>query len=66
MHVVIVGAGLVGTQLARLLIEKKHDIAIIEANEERTRHVSNRLDCMVLHDEGNSISALEEAGIAKA
>jgi trk system potassium uptake protein TrkA len=66
MHIVIVGAGLVGTQLARLLIEKKHDIAIIEANEERTRHVSNRLDCMVLHDEGNSISALEEAGIAKA
>jgi trk system potassium uptake protein TrkA len=66
MHIVIVGAGLAGTQLARLLIEKKHDIAIIEANEERARHVSNRLDCMVLQDEGNSISALEEAGIAKA
>lgn len=55
-----------GTQLARQLIEEKHDIAIIEANEERARHVSNRLDCIVLHDEGNSISALEEAGIAKA
>ncbi|MDR2552883.1 MAG: NAD-binding protein [Treponema sp.] len=66
MHIIIVGAGLVGTQLARFLIDEKHDIAIIEANEERARHVSNRLDCMVLQDEGNSISALEEAGIAKA
>ncbi|MDR1143999.1 MAG: NAD-binding protein [Spirochaetaceae bacterium] len=66
MHIVIVGAGLAGTQLARILIEKKHDIAIIEANEERARHVSNRLDCMVLQDEGNSIGALEEAGIAQA
>ncbi|MDR1308003.1 MAG: NAD-binding protein [Treponema sp.] len=66
MRIVIVGAGLAGTQLARILIEKKHDIAIIEANEERARHVSNRLDCMVLQDEGNSISALEEAGIARA
>ncbi|MDR2210512.1 MAG: NAD-binding protein [Spirochaetaceae bacterium] len=66
MHIIIVGAGLVGTQLARQLIEEKHDIAIIEAHEERARHVSNRLDCIVLHDEGNSINALEEAGIAKA
>jgi trk system potassium uptake protein TrkA len=66
MRVIIVGAGLVGTQLARHLIEAKHDISLIEANEERARHVSNRLDCLVLHDEGNSISALEEAGIAKA
>ncbi|GHV86038.1 Trk system potassium transport protein TrkA [Spirochaetia bacterium] len=66
MRIIIVGAGLVGTQLARHLIEEKHDIAIIEANEERARHVSNRLDCMVLQDEGNSINALEEAGIAKA
>ncbi|MDR2314388.1 MAG: NAD-binding protein [Spirochaetaceae bacterium] len=66
MLIIIVGAGLVGTQLARQLTEEKHDIAIIEANEERARHVSNQLDCMVLHDEGNSINALEEAGIAKA
>ncbi|MDR2144715.1 MAG: NAD-binding protein [Treponema sp.] len=66
MHIIIVGAGLVGFQLARHLIEEKHDVSIIESNEERARHVSNRLDCMVLHDEGNSVSTLEEAGIAGA
>jgi trk system potassium uptake protein TrkA len=56
----------VGTQLARHLIQEKHDISIIEANEERARHASNRLDCLVLHDEGNSLQALEDAETAKA
>jgi trk system potassium uptake protein TrkA len=66
MHIIIVGAGLVGIQLAQHLIKEKHDVSIIESNEERARHVSNRLDCMVFHDEGNSVSTLEEAGIARA
>ncbi|MDR2079455.1 MAG: Trk system potassium transport protein TrkA [Treponema sp.] len=66
MRIVIVGAGMVGTQLARHLVLEKHDVSLIEANEERARHASNRLDCMVIHDEGNSFSALEEAGLAKA
>ncbi|MDR1239810.1 MAG: NAD-binding protein [Treponema sp.] len=66
MRIVIIGAGLVGTQLAKYLIQEKHDVSLIESNEERARHASNRLDCMVIHDEGNSLHALEEAGIAKA
>ena len=66
MRIVIVGAGMVGSQLAKHLIQEKHDVSIIESNEERARHASNRIDCLVLHDEGNSIKALEDAGIAKA
>jgi trk system potassium uptake protein TrkA len=66
MRIIVVGAGQVGTQLVRHLIQEKHDVSLIESDEERARHASNRLDCMVLHDEGNSLSVLEEAGIAKA
>ncbi len=66
MHIVIVGASMVGTQLARYLIQEKHDVSVIESNEERARHVSNHLDCLVLNEEGNSLSTLEDAGIAKA
>ena len=66
MRIIIVGAGLVGTQLAQHLIQEKHDVSLIESNEERARHASNRFDCMVLHDEGNSLASLEEAGIRKA
>jgi len=66
MRIVIVGAGRTGTQLARYLVREKHDVSLIESNEERARHASNRIDCLVLHDEGNSLTALEEAGISKA
>jgi len=66
MRIIIVGAGRTGTQLARYLIKEKHDVSLIESNEERARHASNRLDCLVLHDEGNSLSALEEVGLSKA
>ncbi|MDR2134036.1 MAG: NAD-binding protein [Treponema sp.] len=66
MRIVIVGAGMVGTQLAKHLIQEKHNVSIIESNEERARHASNRIDCLVIHNEGNSIKSLEEAGIAKA
>jgi trk system potassium uptake protein TrkA len=66
MHIVIVGAGRTGTQLAKHLVREKHDVSLIESNEERARHASNRIDCLVLHDEGNSLASLEEAGIAKA
>jgi len=66
MKVVIVGGGLVGSQLARHLIQEKGDVVLVERNEEVARHASNRLDCLVLQDEGNSLETLEEAGIASA
>ncbi|MDR1955795.1 MAG: NAD-binding protein [Treponema sp.] len=66
MRIIIVGAGMVGTQLSLSLIQEKHDVSLIESNEERARHASNRLDCLVVHDEGNSLGTLSEAGIAKA
>ena len=66
MKAVIVGGGLVGSQLARHLIQEKSDVVLIERNEETARHASNRLDCLVIQDEGNNLAALEEAGIDKA
>ncbi len=66
MKVVIVGAGLVGTMLARHIISSKGDVVLIERNEDKARHASNRLDCMVIREDGNSLAVLEEAGLAKA
>jgi len=66
MRIIIVGAGRTGMQLARYLIQEKHDVSLIETNVERARYASNRLDCMVLHGEGNNLAALEEAGIGKS
>ena len=66
MRIVIIGAGHTGFQLAKYLIQEKHDVSIIEANEERARHVSNRIDCMVINDIGNNINTLNDAGLSKA
>ncbi|MDR0669652.1 MAG: NAD-binding protein, partial [Treponema sp.] len=66
MRIVVVGAGRVGFSLCRRLVQENHDVSLIEANEERARHASNRLDCLVINDEGNNIRVLEEADINRA
>ena len=62
MKVVIVGAGAVGLQIARQLVDEKKDVVLIEKDPERARLAANRLDCLVINREGNSLDALKEAG----
>ncbi len=66
MYVIILGAGSVGTQLARQLISENKDVALIERDPDKARDTANRLDCMVINDEGNNIDSLIKAGIQKA
>ncbi len=66
MKVVIVGAGAVGLQIARQLVDEKKDVVLIERDPDRARMAANRLDCMVLMREANSVDALREAGTATA
>ncbi|KPJ87633.1 MAG: hypothetical protein AMS17_08015 [Spirochaetes bacterium DG_61] len=66
MHVVILGAGSVGFQIAKQLIAEKKDVVIIEKDPKVVKHVSNYLDCMVINDVGNNIDVLKQAGIDKA
>ena len=66
MRIVIVGGGFTGVQLAKLLINEKNNVVVIDNDEEQMRHVSNRLDCSVLIADGNNLDTLEKAGIAKA
>ena len=66
MKVIIIGAGFTGIQLAKRLIADQNDVVLIDKDEETVRHASNRLDCMVVHANGNSLDTLIEVGIAKA
>ena len=66
MKIVIVGAGFTGVQLAKLLINEKNQVAIIDNNEDTIRHASNQLDCTVLCADGNNLETLESVGVAKA
>ncbi|MCK4513735.1 MAG: NAD-binding protein, partial [Spirochaetaceae bacterium] len=66
MKVVIVGAGAVGLQIAKQLIDEKKDVVLIEQDPERARIAANRLDCMVINKPGNNLDALRDAGTVNA
>ena len=66
MKIVIIGAGFTGVQLAKRLSNGKNDVVLIDNDEEIVRHASNRLDCDVIQADGNNLTTLEDAGLAKA
>jgi len=66
MRIIIVGAGFTGVQLARLLVNEKNQVTLIDNAEETIRHASNLVDCAVINADGNNLDTLEEAGISKA
>lgn len=66
MHVVIVGAGFTGQQLAKVLVAEKNNVVLIDNNEDIINHLGNRIDCSLIHSDGNSLETLEKANIDKA
>ena len=66
MRVVIVGAGTVGLNIARELIEEKRDVVLIEKNPETARRVDNELDCLVINDDGSRPETLRLANTETA
>lgn len=66
MKIVIIGAGYTGVELARKLINEKNEVVLIDNNHQIIEQLENRLDCIVLQDDGNNLENLEKAGIAKA
>ena len=63
MRILIIGAGVVGNNLAQELSEEGHDISIIDQDAEKIRRISDTLD--VLSIQGNAClpSVLVRAGI---
>lgn len=66
MKIVILGAGIVGAQIAAQLTGEGHDVVVIEKNPETAKHVANHIDCIVINDEGNNSAVLRRAGIENA
>ncbi|MDR2884037.1 MAG: Trk system potassium transporter TrkA [Deferribacteraceae bacterium] len=66
MKIVIVGAGEVGTSIARQLIDDGKDVILIERDAESAKRASNSLDCLVVTGEGTHAEVLKEAGTAGA
>jgi trk system potassium uptake protein TrkA len=66
MYVLVVGAGKVGWNLARELIDKGNELTIVEADQARYAVVEEELEHAVMYGDGSEIWVLERAGIERA
>ena len=57
MRVVVVGSGKVGYYLTRTLIEHKHTVGLIEADEALSRRAANDLEIKVINGDGTHLDA---------
>lgn len=66
MRVIVVGSGEVGTHVATTLAGERHDVTVVERDEDRAALVQDQLDVLVVTGNGASPRVLEELGAARA
>ena len=66
MYVIVVGAGKVGWNLGRELLEKGHEVTLIEKDRSRYQTVEQELEHSVQYGDATELWVLERAGISRA
>ncbi|WP_031513714.1 Trk system potassium transporter TrkA [Desulfofalx alkaliphila] len=66
MHIIVVGGGQVGSELARNLTEKGQRVIVIEKDPEKATQLTEEYGILVLNDNGASIDVLKKAKIKTA
>ena len=66
MYIIIIGAGKVGWNLARELLEKDHEVTVVENNRRRYLTVEQELEHNVQYGDASELWVLERAGIQRA
>ena len=66
MYAIVAGAGKVGWNLARELLEKGHEVTLIESKRERYLVVEQELEHSVQYGDATELWVLERAGIVRA
>lgn len=61
MQIIIVGAGKIGRHIIQFATEDKHDLFVIEKDEERAKKIATDYDCKVIVADATSVEALKEA-----
>jgi trk system potassium uptake protein TrkA len=66
LRTVIIGAGEVGLNTARMLSHEGHDVVLIETDEQLVEKASEELDVLVIAGNGANPKLLNEAGIKRS
>ena len=65
-YIIIAGAGKVGWNLARELLDKGHEVTVIEDNRNRYTTVEQELEHNIQYGDASELWVLERAGISRA
>lgn len=66
VHIIVVGAGEVGSFVAEFLSREGNDVAVVESDPERLRSVGDHLDVLTVAGSGSHPHVLRRAGIDRA
>lgn len=66
MYVIIMGGGRIGNNLAKSLVNRGHEVTVLEVDKDRATEISAELDALVVNDDGTTIRGLEEVNIFTA
>lgn len=66
MYVLVVGAGMIGLELAEALLRLGHTIAVVDADPVACQHAREKIGVMAFEGSAVSTTVLLEAGIRKA
>ncbi len=66
MYVVVAGVGLIGRQVAEMLVKNKHDVVVIDQDEEVCESVYAETGALTINGNATDIRVLEKAGTSKA
>ncbi len=66
MRAIVVGAGDVGYDVARMLSLQRHDVTVIDSDADKIEHIKDTLDVLAIHGSGTSTTTLSEARIRDA
>ncbi|MEQ9103968.1 MAG: Trk system potassium transporter TrkA [Rhodothermales bacterium] len=66
MKAIVIGAGVVGFDVAKLLSQSDHDVVVVDLESEELAHVADKLDVLTLQGNGTSATVLEDAGVRQA
>ena len=66
MRIMILGGGVLGGTIAKILCDRRHDVTIIEKNPNVVKQLDNSLDASVVAGSGTHANTLFSAGITAA
>ncbi len=66
MQAIVIGAGEVGFDVARLLAMEQHDVTVVDIDADTLDAVRNRLDVMTVQGSGTSEEILQQCGVKQA